>query len=104
VNIASNSLWRLVLSISRSSEDDELEDEFRFHIEMMTNENIAADERASDQFAEHRRFQPKLQIARDLFERAPDMVLIFEQLRVGRVFESEVLCGRKHFVKRRRVA
>ena len=42
MNIASNSLWRLVLSISRSSEDDELEDEFRFHIEMMTNENIAA--------------------------------------------------------------
>jgi len=42
VDIASKSLWRLVLSIFRSWEDDELQDELRFHIDMLTNENIAA--------------------------------------------------------------
>src|SRR2546428_5352606 len=59
-----------------------------------TDENIAADKRAADQLAEYRRFQTKLQIARDLFERIPDIILVFEQLRVGRVFEAEELCGR----------
>src|SRR6266481_4060726 len=68
------------------------------------DEHIAADERATDELAEHRRFQTKLQITRDLFERVPDIALVFEQFRVGRVFEIEELCGRKHFVKRRRVA
>lgn len=41
MNIASNSLWRLILSIFRGSKDDELEDEFRFHIDMLISENIA---------------------------------------------------------------
>jgi len=31
-----------------------------------------------------------------LFERIPDMILVFEQLRVRRVFEIEKIGGRKH--------
>src|SRR6266404_3570887 len=50
------------------------------------NEHIAADERTTNELAEHGRFQTKLQITRDLFERIPDIVLVFEQFRVGRVF------------------
>ena len=42
------------------------------------------------------RFQTKLQIARDLFERVPDVILVFEQLRMSRVFEVEKVGGRKH--------
>src|SRR4029077_16440810 len=54
-----------------------------------TDEHVAADERTADQFAEHCRLQTKLQIARDLFERVPDKLLVFEQFRVSRVFEIE---------------
>ena len=81
-----------------------LQDRALFDNRAAANEHTAADERPADELAEHRRFQTKLQIARDLFERVPDIALVFEQFRVGRVFEIEKLCGRKHFVKRRRVA
>src|SRR5262249_26859332 len=53
------------------------------------DKNIGADERTPDELAEHRRFQTKLQIAGDLFESVPDKLLVFEQLRMGRVFEAE---------------
>ena len=48
---------------------------------------MVADERLADQFAQHRWLQPKLQVTRDLFERVPDVILVFEQFRMGRVFE-----------------
>ncbi len=38
-----------------------------------------------------------LQVTGDLFERVPDVILVFEQLRVSRVFEIEKIGGRKHF-------
>ena len=56
------------------------------------DENGVADERFADQLAEHRRLQAKLQIARDLFERVPDILLVFEQLRMRRVLETEKFC------------
>jgi hypothetical protein len=37
-----------------------------------------------------------LQVTGDLFERVPDVILVFEQLRVSRVFEIEKVDGRKH--------
>src|SRR6266852_5197050 len=52
------------------------------------NEHIAADERAADELAEYRRFQTKLQITRDLFERVPNKLLVLEQFRMGRMFEA----------------
>ena len=65
-----------------------------------------ADERFPDELAQHRRLQAKLQIARDLFERVPDILLVLKQLRMGRVFEAEEFSGRKHVsrIKRRRAA
>src|SRR5881396_3303997 len=34
---------------------------------------------------------------RNLFERVPDVILVLEQLRMGRVFEVEKIGRRKHF-------
>ena len=56
--------------------------------------------------AEHGRLQSKLQVAGDLLERVPDILLIFEKLCVSSVLEAEVLFGRKHLwrTKRRNAA
>jgi len=53
-----------------------------------SDKNVTTDERFTDHFAEQGRFQTKLQIARDLFERVPDMLLVLKQLWMGRVFET----------------
>src|ERR1700730_12713356 len=37
------------------------------------NENVTTNKRFADQLAEHSRLQSKLQVARDLFERVPDV-------------------------------
>ena len=48
------------------------------------------------ELAQDRRLKTKLQVTGDLFERVPDVILVFEQLRVSRVFEIEKVGGRKH--------
>ena len=58
---------------------------------------MIADERFADQFAQDAWPQTKLQITRDLFECIPDVILVFEQLRMGRMFEVKKIGGRKHF-------
>src|ERR1043165_4581706 len=62
-----------------------------------SDENVGADEGPPYQIAKHTRLQPKLQIARDLFERVPNKLFVLEQFLVRSVFEIEELCGRKHF-------
>ena len=52
-----------------------------------------ADERLSDQLTEHGRLEAELQIARDLFERVPDIFVALEKLRMRRVFESRKFRG-----------
>ena len=61
------------------------------------NEDGIADERFSHQLSQHRRFQTKLQITCDLFERVPNETLIFKQLRVDGVLECYEL-GRREFL------
>src|SRR4051812_37216931 len=73
-----------------------LQDRALFDDRSRADENRVADERFSNQFAQHRRFQPKLEIARDLAQRVPDIFLGFKQLRVRRVFETEEFRRRKH--------
>jgi hypothetical protein len=41
-------------------------------------------------------FKAKLQVTGNLFERVPDVILVFEQLRMSRVFEVKKIGGRKH--------
>ena len=60
------------------------------------NKNMVADEWLAHQLAEDRRLQTKLQVTGDLFERVPDVILVFEQLRMSRVFEIKKVGGRKH--------
>ena len=60
------------------------------------DENGIADKRLADQFAEHGWLEAKLQVARDLFQRVPDILLVFEQFRMRRVLETEKFFGRKH--------
>src|SRR5438067_3146236 len=67
------------------------------HDRARADENRVADKRLPDQFAEHRGLQTKLQIARDLPERVPDIFLGLKQLRVRRVFETEKFRRRKHW-------
>src|ERR1043166_369089 len=62
------------------------------------DKNIVADERFADQLAEHRRFQTKLQIARNLFERVPDVILVLEQFRMRSVFEAQIIGRREHLL------
>jgi len=37
-----------------------------------------------------------------LFERVPDVILVLEQLRMGRVFEVKKFSGRKHLLRANR--
>src|SRR5947207_9255859 len=53
------------------------------------NEHTAADERTADELAEYRRFQAKLQISRDLFERIPDIPSVLEQFLIDRVVKVD---------------
>src|SRR6266576_488989 len=70
-----------------------------------SDENRIADKWLPDQLSEHRRFQTKLQIARDLTERVPDIFLRLKQLWMRGVFETEKFRRRKHwsYVPPRRV-
>ena len=61
-----------------------------------TDKDRIADERFPDELAQDCRFQTKLQIARDLPKRVPDIFLRFKQLRMRRVFEIEKFRRRKH--------
>jgi len=63
------------------------------------NEDGIADERFSHQLSQHRRFQTKLQITCDLFERVPNEALILEKLGVGSVLERDELGGRECFFR-----
>jgi len=63
------------------------------------NKHGIADERFSHQLSQHRRFQTKLQIARDLFERIPNEALILEKFSVGGVLERNELGGRECFFR-----
>src|SRR5438270_11380156 len=69
------------------------------------DEDCVADKRLPDQLAHHRGLQSKLEIARDLPQRVPDIFLRFKQLWVRRVFETEKFRRRKHesYVPPRRV-
>src|SRR5439155_18203558 len=60
------------------------------------DKDMITDERLAHQLAQDRWLQAKLQIARNLFERVPDMTLLFEQLRMGRAFEVKIIRWRKH--------
>src|SRR5882724_224510 len=62
-----------------------------------SDENRIADKWLPDQLSEHRRFQTKLQIARDLTERVPDIFLRLKQLWMRGVFETEKFRRRKHW-------
>src|SRR5207245_9764244 len=57
---------------------------------------MVTDEWLAHQLAQDRRLQTKLQVTRKLFERVPDVVLVFEQLGMGRVFEVKKIGGREH--------
>ena len=63
------------------------------------NKDGIADERFSHQLSQHRRFQTKLQIARDLFERIPNEALILEKFSVSGVLERNELGGRECFFR-----
>src|SRR5207237_4859648 len=63
------------------------------------NEDSITDERFSHQLPQHRWFQTKLQVTRDLFERVPDEALIFEKFGVGRMLESNELGGGECFFR-----
>ena len=63
------------------------------------NEDGIADERFSHQLSQHRRFQTKLQITCDLFERVPNEALILEKFGVGGVLECNELGGRECFFR-----
>src|SRR5438477_1820266 len=63
------------------------------------NEDGIADERFSHQLSQHRRFQTKLEITCDLFERVPNEALILEKLGVGRVLECNELGWRECFFR-----
>src|SRR5437762_10227966 len=58
-----------------------------FNNRATSDEDMIADERFSQQFAEHSGLQTKLQVTRNLFERVPDVILALEQLWMGRVFK-----------------
>src|ERR1700730_6141102 len=59
--------------------------------------DMVADKRLAHELAEECRLEAKLQITGALFERVPNVILVFEQLRMSRVFEIEKIGGRKHF-------
>ena len=61
--------------------------------------NLPFDEWLPDQLAEHRWLEPKLQIARNLFERFPGVFVFFEKLRMRGVFEFEKFRGTQHIVR-----
>ncbi len=57
---------------------------------------MVADKWLAHQLAQDGRLQTKLEVTGDLFERVPDVILVFEQLRMSRVFEVKKVGGRKH--------
>src|SRR3954471_7314897 len=66
-----------------------LQDRSLFDNRSRTNENRAADERFSDEFPEYGGLESKLQVARDLAERVPDVLLRLKELRVLGVLETD---------------
>src|SRR6266545_6014131 len=67
-----------------------------FNNSSSANKNMVADERLAHELAQDCRLQTKLEVTGDLFERVPDVILVFEQLRMSRVFEVKKVGGRKH--------
>src|ERR671931_2405911 len=61
------------------------------------NKNMAAYKWLTHQLAQDDGLEAKLQVTGDLFERIPNVILIFEQLRMSRVFEVKEIGRRKHF-------
>ena len=66
------------------------------------DEDMIADEWFAQQLAQYRGLQAELQITDDLFERIPDVILVFEQLRMSRVFEVKKIGWRKHLLRANR--
>src|SRR4029077_15493883 len=60
------------------------------------DKNMVADKRLAHELAQDRGLEAKLQVTSNLFERVPDVILVFEQLRMSRVFEVKKIGGRKH--------
>src|SRR5439155_26188767 len=65
-----------------------------FNYRSSADTNMVADKRFAHQLGQDCRLETKLQVTGDLFERVPDIILFFEQLRVSRVFEIETIDGR----------
>src|SRR5262245_62761214 len=53
------------------------------------NENMVADKRFAHELAQNGRLQTKLKIAGNLFERVPNVILVFEQFGVSRVLDRK---------------
>jgi len=68
-----------------------------FYDRSSANENMVADKRFAHELAQNGRLQTKLKIAGNLFERVPNVILVFEQFGVSRVFEIKKIGRRKHF-------